>query len=250
MSEKLNLFQKIVEVRKSIGSVTKDSTAGKGSKFSYDYVSGSLILSKIKEEMNNQKLLFTPLIKDKNFEKVDTTNKYGKPETNYIIELDLSYKWINADNPEETLEIPFYAIGEQNDPSKAFGTALTYSERYILLKMFNLPTDEDDADAKQPQQNKQRSNRSTQQNNANQNNNQMKTQDRGKLELTKQKATDLADVINSQDNADPNNPTTQAQILSAYLKKIGTDDITKVSNENLVYMIKAIEEKINNYKAK
>lgn len=254
MADKLNLYQKIVKVRSSIGKINKDSTAGKGSKFSYDYVSGSLILSKIKEEMNNQNLIFTPLIKNKKYERLETTNKFGKPETIYIVELDLSYKWINADNLEETFEIPFYAIGEQNDPSKAFGTALTYSERYVLLKMFNLPTDEDDADAKQPQQNKQNQSNQRQSYNQqpkmNENNNQMQTQDKGKLELTKQKATDLADVINSQDNADPNNPTTQSQILSAYLKKIGTDDITKVSNENLVYMLKAIEGKINNYKAK
>ena len=81
-------------------------------------------------------------------------------------------------------------------------------------------------------------------------NKQLPMQDKGKLELTKQKATDLADVINSQDGADPKNPTTQQQILGAYLKKLNATDITKVSNENLVYMLKAIEGKINNYKAK
>lgn len=146
---------------------------------------------------------------------------------------------------------PIYMKPDKQTP-QAIGSAITYSKRYSLSAVFGITSDEDDdgnqaTGNNQPKQqyNKQQNNRNTQQNN-----NQMKTQDRGKLELTKQKATDLADVINSQDNADPNNPTTQAQILSAYLKKIGTDDITKVSNENLVYMLKAIEEKINNYKAK
>lgn len=146
---------------------------------------------------------------------------------------------------------PIYMKPDKQTP-QAIGSAITYSKRYSLSAVFGITSDEDDdgnqaTGNNQPKQqyNKQQNNRNTQQNN-----NQMKTQDRGKLELTKQKATDLADVINSQDNADPNNPTTQAQILSAYLKKIGTDDITKVSNENLVYMLKAIEEKINNYKSK
>ena len=146
---------------------------------------------------------------------------------------------------------PIYMKPDKQTP-QAIGSAITYSKRYSLSAVFGITSDEDDdgnqaTGNNQPKQqyNKQQNNRNTQQNN-----NQMKTQDRGKLELTKQKATDLADVINSQDNADPNNPTTQAQILSAYLKKIGTDDITKVSNENLVYMLKAIEEKINNYKTK
>ena len=152
----------------------------------------------------------------------------------------------------EFLELdPVFMKAEKQTPQGA-GSLATYLKRYSLAAAFGITSDEDDdgnqaTGNNQPKQqyNKQQNNRNTQQNN-----NQMKTQDRGKLELTKQKATDLADVINSQDNADPNNPTTQAQILSAYLKKIGTDDITKVSNENLVYMLKAIEEKINNYKAK
>ena len=35
---------------------------------------------------------------------------------------------------------------QQNDISKAFGSALTYSERYLLLKSLGAPTDEDDPD--------------------------------------------------------------------------------------------------------
>ncbi|MGY2126768.1 ERF family protein, partial [Nocardia gipuzkoensis] len=46
----------------------------------------------------------------------------------------------------------FYAVGQQDDVSKAHGTALTYTERYFLMKFFNIPTDEDDADAKQKQE--------------------------------------------------------------------------------------------------
>ena len=36
--------------------------------------------------------------------------------------------------------------------SKAHGTGLTYAERYFLMKFFNIPTDEDDADAKEKQE--------------------------------------------------------------------------------------------------
>ena len=63
--------------------------------------------------------------------------------------MKLTYVWINADKPEEQFEVTFYAVGQQDDVSKAHGTALTYAERYFLMKFFNIPTDEDDADAKQ-----------------------------------------------------------------------------------------------------
>ena len=32
--------------------------------------------------------------------------------------MKLTYIWINADKPEEQLEIPFYAVGQQDDVSK------------------------------------------------------------------------------------------------------------------------------------
>ncbi|VNS11982.1 ERF superfamily [Streptococcus pneumoniae] len=66
--------------------------------------------------------------------------------------MKLTYLWINADKPEEQLEVSFYSVGQQDDVSKAHGTALTYAERYFLMKFFNIPTDEDDADAKQKQE--------------------------------------------------------------------------------------------------
>ena len=56
------------------------------------------------------------------------------------------------DKPEEQFEVTFYAVGQQDDVSKAHGTALTYAERYFLMKFFNIPTDEDDADAKEKQE--------------------------------------------------------------------------------------------------
>lgn len=262
MSENLNLYQKIVEVRKSIGSIKKDAVAGKNSKFSYEYVSGSSILNKIKEEMNNQRLLFIPIIKNKKMDRIESTDRYGKPAITYIVELDLDYKWINADNPEETFIINFYAVGEQNDPSKAFGTALTYSERYILLKEFNLPTDEDDADSKEIEMNRgyqRNSNNYQQQYNKQQrqqpratktNDNKLPVQDKGKLLLAQQKATDLADVINSQDDADVDNPITQETILNGYVVKVGATDISKATNEQLINIVQLIDKNIEKYKNK
>ncbi|MEC5308048.1 ERF family protein [Bacillus thuringiensis] len=52
---------------------------------------------------------------------------------------------------------------------QAYGSALTYSERYFLLKFFGIPTDEDDADARDTK-GKQRAN------SYNNNNNQNKQQ--------------------------------------------------------------------------
>lgn len=142
MTEQLNLYQKIADVKANIDGFTKDT---KG--YNYSYVSGSQVLHRIRNKMIEHNLLLVPYTE---YEEVtETKNAKGKPE--HIVKLKLTYKWINADNPQEVLEVPFFAIGQQDDVSKAHGTALTYAERYFLMKFFNIPTDEDDADAKQKQ---------------------------------------------------------------------------------------------------
>lgn len=213
--EKLNLYQKIVKVRESVGGVHKDNTAGKGSKFSYNYVSESQILSKISDEMNNQNLLLIPNIKNR---------EMRKEGNQYIVELDMIYTWINGDNPQETLEIPFFTTGQQIDASKALGTGLTYGNRYFLLKMFNLATDEDDADAKEINKPKQRAPK----------------QDSGKMQLVKVNADVLAKILTSKGNEQ-----TSDDIINAYTQGANIKNFT---NEQLTNLAERIKAKVEQYK--
>lgn len=143
MADKLNLFQKIADVKANIDGFTKDTEG-----YKYHYVSGSQVLHKIRAKMEEHNLLFMPTIESAEYKEIEVLEK-GKMKPNILVAVNLKYTWVNADNPEERFEMPFYAVGHQDDASKALGTALTYSERYLLMKMFNIPTDEDDADAKQ-----------------------------------------------------------------------------------------------------
>ncbi|KKB24450.1 ERF family protein [Staphylococcus carnosus] len=143
MTQEMNLFQKIADVKANIDGFTKDT---KG--YNYSYVSGSQVLHRIRSKMIEHNLLLVPYTEHE--EIIETKNAKGKTE--HIVKLKLTYIWINADKPQEKLEVPFFAVGQQDDVSKAHGTALTYAERYFLMKFFNIPTDEDDADAKQKQE--------------------------------------------------------------------------------------------------
>ena len=146
--EKLNLFQKIVEVRKTITGFSKDTQS-----FGFKYVSGSQILSKIKDKMDEMGLLLIPNVdySTLHWEKHNYITAKGKESMDFIVTFKLTYTWINAETPAETLVTEWLALGQQTDDiSKAVGTALTYNERYYLLKTLGLPTDEDDADSKEP----------------------------------------------------------------------------------------------------
>lgn len=150
--QELNLFQKIADVKANIDGFTKDAKS-----YNYSYVSGSQVLHRIRNKMIENNLLLVPKTSEENYKQIDVTRfnkKAGREITTseFIVEMKLTYVWINADKPEEQFEITFYAVGQQDDVSKAHGTALTYAERYFLMKFFNIPTDEDDADAKQKQE--------------------------------------------------------------------------------------------------
>lgn len=145
MSE-LNLYQKIADVKANIDGFTKDT---KG--YNFSYVSGSQILHRIRSKMIEHNLLLVPNTTNEQWTTHTYKNKKGNEVVDFVVEMDLNYKWINADKPEEQLDISYHAFGQQSDISQAHGTALTYAERYFLMKFFNIPTDEDDADAKQKQ---------------------------------------------------------------------------------------------------
>ena len=59
--------------------------------------------------------------------------------------LKLKFTWIDADSGE-TL-VCHWASSGQNNWDKGLGSALTYGERYFLLKFFHVATDKDDVDA-------------------------------------------------------------------------------------------------------
>jgi len=139
----VNLYQKIIEVRKVADGFTKDS---KG--YGYDYVSGNQILNKIKDKMNEVGLILQPSAQVGEHQLFCYTNSKGQEKVDIQVWGNMSYTWINADNPEEREVVSWAYYGQQDDISKSFGSALTYSERYFLLKYFGLPTDEDDPDGK------------------------------------------------------------------------------------------------------
>ena len=151
MNDKLNLHQKLVEVRKSIHGFNKDKKSGSGN-FGYEYVSGSQVLRAIKGKMDELGVLLIPEIDydTMKWEKHNYKTKNGSDKTDFIITMKMNYTWVNAESPDDKITIPWVCIGQQTDDiAKAVGTAMTYNERYFLLKFLGLPTDEDDADAKE-----------------------------------------------------------------------------------------------------
>lgn len=138
-----NIYQKLIEAKSTMEGFVKDT---KG--YNYKYVSGSQVLHKLNPELSKHGLFITLKTSNEKLEMFE--DKKGKQQ--FLVTLDMHYTIIDADTPESFIDSKIFATGTQDDPSKALGTALTYSERYFLMKFFGIPTDEDDADAKQKKQ--------------------------------------------------------------------------------------------------
>lgn len=134
----MNIYQKLIEVRKKVEYLKKEN---KGSQ--YSYVSSSQVLGNIRKQLDEQNLLLIPSIVSTNVR--ENATKTGT--LSYFTELTMNMIWINADKPDEKIEVPFYAQGVDLAGEKGVGKALTYAEKYFLLKSFNIATDKDDPDA-------------------------------------------------------------------------------------------------------
>lgn len=65
----------------------------------------------------------------------------------WIYEADLTLRWYNADDPQETRDITLHAVGTNDSgPDKAKGSAWTYCLKYYLFEKFQIDQGEDDPD--------------------------------------------------------------------------------------------------------
>ena len=152
MAEQLNVYQRLAEVRKKVSYLKKEQS---GSQF--NYVGSSDVLGALHSKINEMGLLLQPAItghkvKDQ-IEIINQYNKYTKQteqkqRITYFTELEMTMRWINIDNPEDFLESKWYAQGVDIAGEKGVGKALTYAEKYFLLKFFNIATDKDDGKQK------------------------------------------------------------------------------------------------------
>lgn len=141
---KRNLYQKLHYIQETVLGVGKDKKA-----FNYSYTTGEKIIKEIKPLMNSLGLLLIPNVIETDVIRQDYTlydkdlkPKSIKSENTFV--LKMVFTWIDIESGDK-LDVPFSAAG-QNDWDKGLGGALTYGERYFLLKFFHISTDSDDID--------------------------------------------------------------------------------------------------------
>lgn len=132
----MNLHEKLIEVGKAIPYLKKEND---NQQQGFKYVSSSQVLAAIKPKMQELKVLLIPRVLAQTFHHKGTDKMH-------ITELAMEYTWVNAEDPKETITVLWYCQGTDQH-EKGVGKALTYGEKYFILKFFQVPTDKDDPDA-------------------------------------------------------------------------------------------------------
>ena len=131
-TENLNLYQKLVEIRKSVEYLKKESTGHR-----YNYTKESQVITALRPKMDEQNVFLEVGMLEPQWHEDGTTR---------LVSIGFEFIWVNADNPEEKITKYLYLQDAAGDPKKIGGLS-TYALRYHLCKFFQIATDDLDLDA-------------------------------------------------------------------------------------------------------
>lgn len=139
-SAALNLYQKLVNVRKSCDFIKKSAQG-----YGFKYATEGDLLGAIREEMDNQGVFLE--VEHISLEPIECLVVTKEKQRVMVPGLRCVYEfiWTNADNPSEQIKKRLIMQDSEQD-AQTCGALLTYAMKYFLFKFFSVPTDDRDPD--------------------------------------------------------------------------------------------------------
>lgn len=148
----MTLVQKLAKIREISDVVQKEK---KG--YNYTYADITTILANVTAGMKKYGVSLQPCIMpgtakvEQNITENTRFDKTGKSYLNKVTEMlvsaEMIFRWVNNEDPNDFIEIPWFIVGSQSDPSQALGSALTYNTRYFMTSFFQIAQSDTDVDA-------------------------------------------------------------------------------------------------------
>ena len=139
-----SLAEKIFLIQAQSPYMKKDAKA-----YNFNYTNEETVLSWLKPELQKYGLTITPEIESYSVTVCDMVKTVkGEAVTNseYLYS-GQGYMVIRDFDSKEEIKVPWSFVGSGADPAQAYGSALTYCNRYFMLKYFQVPTGKDDPDS-------------------------------------------------------------------------------------------------------
>lgn len=149
--KEMNIYQKMAAITAELKAVEKDLTVQTTKTSSYKAVSERGILDAVKplEEKYgiysfpvSREVLESNLIQNDSVYEDAKGNKTTTPKTAYMTRIKTIYRFINIDCPTQYIDTITFAEGIDSQ-DKGSGKAMTYADKYALMKAYKISTGED-----------------------------------------------------------------------------------------------------------
>lgn len=141
----MNIFEKMSAITAELTAVAKNLSVGEG-RSSYKAVGEADVLAAVRPLEVKHKVYSYPVDREiVSSQIMESEREYKGNVTKtqkQFMRVKTTYRFVNMENPEEFVDIVSY--GDGVDPQdKAPGKAMTYSDKYALLKAYKIITGED-----------------------------------------------------------------------------------------------------------
>lgn len=140
--KKLNIYEKMSLITDEIGVIEKGLKVQINKSSSYKAVSERDVLDAVKPIEKKYRVYSYPSKRDLiDRDTLVKTTDYGTTNTLFM-RIETTYRFVNIDNPNEFVETIVYGDGLDTG-DKAPGKAMTYADKYALMKAYKLSTGDD-----------------------------------------------------------------------------------------------------------
>ena len=140
--ETLNIFEKMSAITSEITAVAKNLNVGWGSQ-SYKAVGEADVLAAVKPIEAKYRIYSYPYSRNTEESAVLTTaKKDGSESKQQFLRISTIYRFVDMDKPDSYIDITTYGDGVDTQ-DKAPGKAMTYADKYALLKAYKIITGDD-----------------------------------------------------------------------------------------------------------
>lgn len=148
----MNIYEKMAAITAELQTVAKNLTVPSGGKNSYKAVSERDILDAVKpletkhgvysypagREVLESNLLET----EETYTDYKTGNTTVKQKTTFMTRIKTVYRFVNVEKPDDFIETTTFAEGIDAQ-DKGSGKAMTYADKYALMKAYKISTGDD-----------------------------------------------------------------------------------------------------------
>lgn len=139
--KQMNLYQRMAAITAEMGTVAKNKKIGFGREI-YMVAVENVILAAVKPLEEKYRVYSYPIDRKVIDSNIFTKASENKTSTTLFMRIETTYRFVNIDNPQEFMDIKSY--GDGVDPQdKAPGKAMTYSDKYALMKAYKIETGDD-----------------------------------------------------------------------------------------------------------